>query len=157
LKGWQLNTILLARSGLPYSVQLGTSRAGQGWFTNQRPNSVPGVDSSGNPDGPVGWLNPAAFADVAAGQYGNLGRNTERGPKFVQLDLSLLKNTQLGGVGRLQLRVEVFNVLNKPIWAATPQRTFLSPASFGRVINTFGRTESFGTARQIQLALRFDF
>jgi hypothetical protein len=33
----------------------------------------------------------------------------------------------------------------------------LTPASFGRVINTFGRTESFGTARQIQLAVRFDF
>jgi Carboxypeptidase regulatory-like domain len=156
-KGWQLNTILLARSGLPYTVQLGTSRAGQGWFTNQRPNRVPGVPSSGNPQGPDGWLNRDAFADVAPGQYGNLGRNTERGPKFVQLDASLLKNTQLGGLGRLQFRVEVFNILNKPIWAAAPQRTYLSPASFGRVINTFGRTESFGTARQIQLAVRFDF
>jgi outer membrane receptor protein involved in Fe transport len=156
-KGWQLNTIFLARSGLPYSVQLGTSRAGQGWFTNQRPNRVPGVDSMGDPEGPIGWLNPAAFADVAAGQYGNLARNSERGPKFVQLDVSLLKNTQIQSLGRLQLRVEVFNVLNKPIWAATPQRTFLSPASFGRVINTFGRTESLGTARQVQLAVRFDF
>jgi len=155
--GWQLNTVLLARSGLPYTVQLGTSRAGQGWFTNQRPNRVEGVDSQGNPDGPIGWLNRDAFSDVAPGQYGNLGRNSERGPKFVQLDASLLKNTQLGDVGRLQFRVEVFNVLNKPIWAANPQRTYLTPASFGRVINTFGRTESFGTARQIQLAVRFDF
>jgi hypothetical protein len=156
-KGWQLNTILIARSGLPFSVQLGTSRAGQGWFTNQRPNRVEGVDSQGDPQGPVGWLNRDAFSDVAPGQYGNLGRNTERGPKFVQLDASLLKNTQLGDIGRLQFRVEVFNVLNKPIWAATPQRTYLTPASFGRVLNTFGRTESFGTARQIQLAVRFDF
>jgi hypothetical protein len=155
--GWQLNTVLLARSGLPYTVQLGTSRAGQGWFTNQRPNRVEGVDSQGNPDGPIGWLNRDAFSDVAPGQYGNLGRNSERGPKFVQLDASLLKNTQLGDLGRLQFRVEVFNVLNKPIWAANPQRTYLTPASFGRVINTFGRTESFGTARQIQLAVRFDF
>ncbi|HYU79090.1 MAG TPA: TonB-dependent receptor [Vicinamibacterales bacterium] len=155
-KGWQINAIFLARSGLPYTVLLGTSRAGQGWFTNQRPDRVPGVESTGHPDGPVGWLNRDAFADVPAGRYGNLGRNTERGPRFVQLDTSLLKNTPLGR-GRLQLRVEVFNVLNKPIWAATPQRTYLSPASFGRVINTFGRTESFGTARQIQLAARFDF
>jgi len=155
--GWQLNTVLLARSGLPYTVQLGTSRAGQGWFTNQRPNRVEGVDSSGNPEGPIGWLNRDAFSDVPAGQYGNLGRNSERGPKFVQLDASLLKNTEIGSLGRLQFRVEVFNVLNKPIWAANPQRVYLTPASFGRVINTFGRTESFGTARQIQLAVRFDF
>ena len=38
-----------------------------------------------------------------------------------------------------------------------PQRVYLTPASFGRILNTFGRTESFGTARQIQLAVRFDF
>jgi hypothetical protein len=115
------------------------------------------VPSSGDPEGPVNWLNRDAFADVAPGTYGNLGRNTERGPKFVQLDASLLKNTQLGRLGRVQFRVEVFNVLNKPIWAAMPQRVYLTPSSFGRVLNTFGRTESFGTARQIQLAVRFDF
>jgi hypothetical protein len=155
--GWQLNTILLARSGLPYTVNLGTSRAGQGWFTNQRPNAVAGVKSRGNPDGPVGWLNLNAFADVASGQYGNLGRNTEYGPAFLQLDASLLKNIRVRDLGRLQFRVEVFNVPNRPIWAAAPQATYLSPASFGRVINTFGRTESFGTSRQIQMAVRFDF
>jgi hypothetical protein len=156
-EGWQLSTILLARSGLPYTVNLGTTRGGQGWFTNQRPNLVPGVDTVGDIQGPLGWLNPAAFSDVAAGSYGNLGRNTERGPRFIQLDASLLKNTRVGKLGRLQFRMEVFNVLNSPIWAISPSATYLSPASFGRVLNTFGRTESFGTARQIQLATRFDF
>jgi hypothetical protein len=34
---------------------------------------------------------------------------------------------------------------------------FLTPASLGNVQNTFGRTESFGTARQIQLAARYMF
>jgi hypothetical protein len=87
----------------------------------------------------------------------NLGRNTARGPRFVQLDASLLKNTPIGDLGRLQCRVEVFNVLNTPIWATSPSATWLTPASFGLILNTFGRTESFGTARQIQLAVRFDF
>jgi hypothetical protein len=32
----------------------------------------------------------------------------------------------------------------------------MSP-EFGNVLNTFGRTESFGTSRQIQLAVRYDF
>ena len=36
-----------------------------------------------------------------------------------------------------------------------PARVFLTPTSFGNVQNTFGRTESFGTARQIQLAVRY--
>lgn len=156
-EGWQLSTILLARSGLPYTVTLGTTRAGQGWFTNQRPDRVAGVESQGDPEGPLGWLSRDAFADVAAGAYGNLGRNTERGPRFFQIDASLLKNTRIGRLGRLQFRVEVFNVLNAPIWAISPSATYLSAASFGRVSNTFGRTESFGTARQVQLAARFDF
>jgi hypothetical protein len=155
-EGWQLNTIMFARSGLPYTVALGTTRGGQGWQTNQRPNFVPGA-AEPDPQGPLGWLNRDSFSDVAAGSYGNLGRNTERGPSFFQIDASLLKNTKLGDLGRLQFRIEVFNVLNRPVWAASPSATYLTAASFGRVSNTFGRTESFGTARQIQLAARFDF
>jgi outer membrane receptor protein involved in Fe transport len=156
-EGWQLNGIVLARSGLPYNVALGTSRGGQGWFTNQRPNRVAGVPITSDPQGPNGWLNLDAFADVAAGQYGNLGRNAARGPKFVQVDASLLKNTNIGGRGRIQFRIEVFNLLNKPIWAPAPRAVWLTRSSFGQIQNTFGRTESFGTARQIQLGIRYDF
>jgi hypothetical protein len=156
-EGWQLNGILLARSGFPYTVFLGTSRARTGWFTNQRPNLVPGVSTTGDTQGPTGWLNPAAFTDVAAGQYGNLPRNSERGPRFLQIDASLLKNIAIRGSHRLQFRVEVFNVPNNPIWAISPGSTWLSPTSFGKILNTFGRTESFGTSRQIQLAVRYDF
>lgn len=155
--GWQLATVVIARSGLPYSVLLGTTRSGTGYTTNQRPNAVPGVEGSGNPDGPKGWLNIAAFSDPAAGTFGSLGRNTERGPAFVQLDMSLLKRTTLHNNQKLEFRMEVFNVLNRAIWAAAPANIFLTPASFGNVQNTFGRTESFGTARQIQLAVRYSF
>ena len=156
-EGWQLNGILLARSGLPYTVLLGTSRAGTGWFTNQRPNVVSGVSTAGDVQGPTGWLNPAAFSDVPTGQYGNLPRNSERGPRFLQIDMSLLKNIATRGSQRVQLRMEVFNVPNSPIWAIAPASTWLNPTSFGKILNTFGRTESFGTSRQIQLALRYDF
>jgi hypothetical protein len=145
-----------ARSGLPINVQLGTSVAGQGWFTNQRPNLVPGKDVQGDANGPLNWLNPEAFSMPAAGTYGNLGRNAARGPKFVQVDMSLFKNTAFVRGHNLQLRVEVFNLLNQPIWAQ-PSATWLSSASFGRVFNTFGRTEGFGTARQIQIGARYTF
>jgi hypothetical protein len=156
-EGWQLNGIVLARSGFPYTVFLGTSKAGTGWFTNQRPDLVPGVATTGNELGPTGWLNPAAFAVPAPGHYGSLGRNTERGPKFVQIDMSLFKNIPIRASHRMQVRIEVFNVLNKAIWAIAPASTLLTPTSFGNILNTFGRTESFGTSRQIQLAARYDF
>jgi hypothetical protein len=80
-----VNGVVLARSGLPYSVNLGAvTRSGTGWTMNQRPDVVSGVDHRGAIDGPRGWLNPAAFANPAVGAFGNLGRNTERGPTFVQ-------------------------------------------------------------------------
>ena len=71
--------------------------------------------------------------------------------------MSLLKRTTLHDNQRLEFRIEVFNILNRAIWAAMPARVFLTPTSFGNVQNTFGRTESFGTARQIQLAVRYAF
>lgn len=37
-----------------------------------------------------------------------------------------------------------------------PGRVFLTPPLFGRIL-TFGRTESFDTVRQIQLAVRDAF
>jgi hypothetical protein len=154
--GWQLNTMTFARSGLPINVALGTSMGGQGWFTNQRPDRVPGKEIQGTPNGPLNWLNPEAFARPAAGTYGNLERNAARGPKFVQVDMSLFKNTRLFKGQNLQVRIEVFNLLNEPIWAQ-PSATWLSTASFGRVFNTFGRTEGFGTSRQIQIGARYTF
>jgi hypothetical protein len=41
--------------------------------------------------------------------------------------------------------------------AISPAAALLTPSSFGRILNTFGPTESFGTSRQIQLAVRYDF
>ena len=158
LGGWQINGVVLARSGLPYTVTLGAvTRSGTGWTTNQRPNVVSGVDHVGVINGPTGWLNPAAFSDPAAGTFGSLGRNTERGPHFLQVDVSLFKNVPLGGNHKVQFRVEIYNVINRLQLPSAPNANFLAPASFGRFFNTFGRTEGFGTSRQIQFAVRYLF
>ena len=158
LGDWQVNGVVLARSGQPYTVTLGAvTRSGTGWTTNQRPNVVTGVDHAGVIDGPSGWLNRAAFSDPATGTFGNLGRNTERGPHFVQIDASLFKNVPLAGSQRLQLRVEVYNVINRLQLPTAPNANFLAPATFGQFFNTFGRTEGFGTSRQIQFAMRYLF
>lgn len=156
-EGWQWNGIVLARSGFPYSVYLGTGEVNNGWFGSQRPNLVLGVPTTGNIQGPAGWLNPAAFSVPAAGQYGNLGRNTEWGPSFVQFDTSVFKNFMIRENHRIQVRAEAFNILNHTNWAISPAAVLLTPASFGQILNTFGRTESYGTSRQIQFAVRYDF
>jgi outer membrane receptor protein involved in Fe transport len=158
LGGWQVNGVVLAHSGLPYSVTLGAvTRSGTGWTTNQRPNVVSGVGHAGVSEGPTGWLNPAAFSDPASGTFGNLGRNTERGPHFLQVDVSLFKNVRRGDKQRVQVRVEIYNVINRLQLPPTPNANLLAPGSFGRFFNTFGRTEGFGTSRQMQLAVRYVF
>ena len=158
LGGWQVNGVVLAHSGLPYTVTLGTvTQSGTGWTTNQRPNVVSNVDHVGAINGPTGWLNSAAFSNPTAGTFGTLGRNTERGPDFIQVDGSVFKNVQLAGNQRVQLRVEVFNLINRLQLPSAPNANFLAPATFGQFFNTFGRTEGFGTSRQIQFAVRYLF
>jgi hypothetical protein len=61
---------------------------------------------------------PNGEGSCAGGRhFGNLGRNAFDGPGYRNVDLTLVKNTRLGGRLRLQLRVDVFNVLNHPNFA----------------------------------------
>jgi outer membrane receptor protein involved in Fe transport len=158
LGGWQVNGVVLAHSGQPYTVTLGAvTQSGTGWTTNQRPNVVSGIDHVGVINGPTSWLNPTAFSNPATGTFGNLGRNTERGPHFLQVDASLFKNVQLVANQKVQLRVEIYNVINRLQLPSAPNANSLAPGSFGQFFNTFGRTEGFGTSRQIQFAVRYLF
>jgi outer membrane receptor protein involved in Fe transport len=46
--------------------------------------------------------------------YGNVARNSERGPALNQLNIGIFKNTKIRENVRLQLRAELFNALNHP-------------------------------------------
>ncbi|HQU82079.1 MAG TPA: TonB-dependent receptor [Pyrinomonadaceae bacterium] len=162
--GWQLNTIIQARSGLPVTVnQTGGIFGG---FSG-RPNIVPGVDPyCSNYNVPNCQFNAAAFQVVPAGVYGNAGRNILRGPRFVQADSSLFKNTRLSERTSLQLRLEVFNLFNFANYA-DPSGGLVCGGSVGAcgafgtststVGNQLGGLLGFGGPRQIQLSARFNF
>jgi hypothetical protein len=125
--------------------------------SNQRPNIVPGV-SIYPPGGPTfsQWLNPAAFAIPPNGTWGNAGRSIATGPGLAQVDFSLQKVNRVAEGKELVLRVEAFNVFNRT-QAGNPGTTLTSPATFGIVTNGLNRTIGTGTARQLQLAMRFNF
>jgi len=53
----------------------------------------------------------------APGTFGNMRRNVVYGPGFVNLDFSVIKDFKLGERFALQLRGEVFNLLNHPNFA----------------------------------------
>jgi hypothetical protein len=153
--GWQISSVGQIRSGIADTVYLGVNTYGNGNLTNQRPNAVVGVSQYAANKNVNNWLNPAAYSLPAAGTFGNLGRNTFYGPGYAQEDLSLIKNTVLGELYRLQFRAEIFNFVNHPNFDL-PQSTF-NTSTFGQTLNTFGRTLGGGVSRQIQLALKLSF
>ena len=175
--GWRVGGIVNARSGVPINVTInrpdtvtvagatvinipgGNSRG------TQRPDLVPGV----NPyleDG-VRWLNPAAFATPQPGTFGNLPRNSLRGPGFWQLDLMMSKDVRFSSNHGIQLRAEIFNVTNRlnyenpasslPNGAPGAAFTDAQAGTFGYMLGPLNRTVGLGTARQTQLSVRYVF
>jgi outer membrane receptor protein involved in Fe transport len=126
LGGWQINGVVTLASGMPVNVNylFEDDYNGSGEFFG-RPDLV--GDPFQGTGGPERFLNLNAFAapctpngegGCAGGQhFGDLGRNAFVGPGYQNVDLSLVKNTKLGERVNLQLRVDVFNVLNHPNFA----------------------------------------
>lgn len=117
LGGWQASTIVQARSGLPQNITLVSGILGN----PNRPDYV-----SGQPLWVSGakWPNasyninafqlPANDNGVWGANLGTVGRNALRGPAFAQWDLSLMKNFPFTETAKIQLRGDLFNVLNHP-------------------------------------------
>ena len=131
--GWQVNAIVSGRSGFPFSVvcQCGLIRP-----------SLVGDPFANVPAGR--FINVAAFSTTAditsvvneAGQtvqFGDLGRNTFRGPSIWNTDMSVFKNSHLPITEstRLQLGVEFFNIFNHANYTV-PNNNMNDPGSFGR-------------------------
>jgi len=148
LGGWQLNGIIQARTGSPFTIYDASSSA---QFLTNRPDQV--CDPNGGPQTVDEWFDTSCFVrrsrPETAERPGDVGRNTVRGPGFNRVDLSLLKNFDFGGSKRLQLRLEAFNVFNRA--------NFRNPAS---VIGSsgFGEiTSTNGDGRIIQIGAKFIF
>ena len=117
-----------------------------------RPNIIgdPNLDNS-RPRGEriLKWFNTAAYAASPEGTFGNLGRNTGRGPASVNIDGSLFKAFSMPFEGhKLEFRGEFFNVINR-VNLGNPNAS-LTNALFGRIT-------SAGDPRIIQLGLRYAF
>jgi hypothetical protein len=136
--GFQVSGLLQARTGLPWTVTTGSdNNADQN--VNDRPDLA-------NPDGDP--LDKATYSSAFTGRAGTLGRNTNRGPAFVQLDLRVSKFVR---VQRYSFEgfIEAFNLLNRAN-LGLPVGT-LTSASFGR------STGVAGSPRQVELGFRFNF
>jgi len=89
--------------------------------------------------------------------FGNAGRNSVIGPKLVNFDMSLVKNTHVPRISEtfnVQFRVEVFNIFNHANFNSPTANNGVFDGSGGPV-NGAGRvTSTATTSRQMQLALK---
>jgi hypothetical protein len=138
---WSINAMSILQSGRPFTVTLPNAPNGE------RPNIVSGVDWRPTNQGPDHWINPAAFATPAAGTFGNLGRNTLRGPGLTNFDFSLVKRDSIGE-SNVEFRAEFFNIFNHPNFSVP---NGVIGTSLGVVSATIA------PERQIQLGVRVGF
>jgi outer membrane receptor protein involved in Fe transport len=156
-QGWQVSGIVTMRSGVPFSPVLGFDRARalpRSGGAGQRPNLVPGASLNPVLGGPERYFDPFAFELPDPGFLGDVPRNTIIGPGFASWDASLVKNFHAGGSRRLQLRLEVFNLLNRANFGL-PAATIFDES--GRLASAGEITTTVGTARQMQLGVKFEF
>ena len=91
--GWQVNGIYTWQRGFPLTVTAADLGGLNDSFGANRADLVGDPNSGGHSI--QRWFNTAAFAQPAAGQFGNSGRNILRGPGVNNLDLAVFKNFSL--------------------------------------------------------------
>ena len=81
----------------------------------RRPNLVAGVNPYLGND--RNFINPAAFATPAPGQWGDFPRNELSGPTFRQFDMILAKRWRFKESMNVEFRTEFFNIFNQTNFA----------------------------------------
>ena len=173
LGGWQWTGIYAFTSGDPLTILAGTDQSQTGnnldradyvGPANQFGKLAPSSQRGGctGVKHCVPWLNTTLFAKPTAGNYGNVGKGTWRGPNLWNVDTGLIKNfypVPSHERFSFQFRAEFFNLFNHPQWS-DPNVTFANGA-FGSTRSTIGTaTGNVGTtadSRIIQLALKMNF
>ena len=96
------------------------------------------------------WFDTSVFTSPAANTFGTRTRNMGdvRGPRFTNLDFSLVKQFGFGGSRSGEFRVDVWNLPNT-IHMSNPNTTYLN-SQFGRITSAYNE-------RQMRFSVRFMF
>jgi hypothetical protein len=167
LGGWQLDGILTAHSGFPWTPHTGQcvrSANSNNFVCPSRPTRYFGgaledtdneafIRPGGNfPGGGLAFFDPNNPGGVLPP---GIGRNSFRGPRYFAVDFSLAKRTGLprlfGEGAYLEVKANFFNAFNQLNLAPIE---FFSPNIDNR---DFGRAQSALAGRVVELQARFNF
>ncbi len=171
LGGWRVSGQATIQNGTPLTVVdggagsiFGLNGASPAMQAQYAAGAGPGnVASSGDIQARIdnangGYFNKAAFAATAPAigggtGIGNSGLGTILGPGQHNWDISLIKNTKVGGLSEgaaLEFRTEFFNAFNHPQFS-NPGNFDVTNAAFGKI------TSTSVNPRLIQFALKYIF
>ena len=154
LGGWQASSVVLWKSGTPFSVRSGSDSPGVGNVDgagSDRPNlldaSILG-QSVNHPDTSRNLVPRSAFAFIApTDSGGDLGRNTFRKDSVWNVNLALSKRVLLVRKSSLLFRAESLNFLNHPQFAEPDIN--LASRTFGAITNTLNDGRAFRFTLQV--------
>ncbi len=148
LGGWQVQTITILRSGMPYTPVVGSDVANTG-VGSQRPNRNPAGGTSGFQKSLKKWFDPTAYVAAPAYNYGTVRANTLRGDMRRQFDASIFKNFVMPNETTLSFRAEAFNISNTT--------SFNAPGATVTSSSCCAITSTSIPSRDIQFALKYNF
>jgi Carboxypeptidase regulatory-like domain/TonB dependent receptor len=94
------------------------------------------------------WFNTTDFVPNAIGTYGNIGKDSMRGPRLFTTDFALLKTGKVGERVSYEFRAEFYNAFNNVNFGAPDA---------GLTDSNFGQISSAGDPRILQMALKLKF
>ena len=105
------------------------------------------------------YFDPLAFKPVTEARFGTASFNSVRGPGVASWDLGVFRQLQFRGGMNLQLRMEAFNVTNRPRFSnpgGNVSNLRLNPDGSVRDLNGFAVVTSTqdGSERQIRFGVR---
>ena len=154
--GWQLSSVMLLKSGTPFSVLAGSDGPGFGNVDGRQSDTPLVVDPSilgrsiDDPDTSFDRLPASTFQFInPTDRRGDLGRNTFRRDGIANINMAISKSWALGSDNTLLFRAESLNFTNHPQFEEPG--TTLADANFARITNTLNDGRTF------RFTLRFTF
>ena len=147
LGGFRLSGVFSARTGTPVNITGTRLTANTTQGVTNRPSSTGPVQYLGGTGRGELWFDTSTFVEPIPGTLGTVGRNTVRGPGYVNDNLTLSRVFRFTERYRLNVMFSAFNLTNTTHFN-DPSGSFTG--SFGQITSSFGE-------RQVRIGGRIEF
>jgi hypothetical protein len=168
--GWQVSSAMTAYSGSPFTVISSSTSLNAPGSTQKADQIKDNVEILGGVGPTTPYFDVTAFKPVTDARFGTAKVNSIRGPGVRNIDLSMIRTMAVTRSVNLQLKVEIFNLMNRPTFAnptspnnlnvsnlqLNPDGTVQNLNGFG-VINTTQFAGREYSERYMRLGMRLSF